>query len=77
MRDSCSTIRLEPSKDRGRLRPFTKRMSDKNFRKHPKEANLSVLSPDFSSCIIYALFVEIPRYLEVPVIDFCETLHKK
>ena len=30
----------------------------------PKVAHLSALSPVFSSCIIYVLFVEIPRYPE-------------
>ena len=34
--------------------------------------NLTVLSPVFSSCIIYTLFIEIPRYLEIPLIDFFE-----
>ena len=38
-------------------------------------ANLSALSPAFSSCISYTLFVEIQRYLEFLFIDFCETLH--
>ena len=38
-----------------------------------KVANLSALSPAFSSCIIYTHFVEIQRYLEIPPIDFCAT----
>ena len=50
----------------------------KTFRKHPKSTNfLSALSPVFISCIIYALFVEIPSYIEIPLIDFCETLHNR
>ena len=40
-------------------------------------ANLSALSPDFSSCIIYTLFVEIARYLEIPHLDICETAHNR
>ena len=40
-------------------------------------ANLSALSPVFSSCIIFAHFGEIPRYLEIPPIDFCETSHNR
>ena len=35
--------------------------------------NLSVLSPAFSSCIIYTLFVEISRYLKIPLTDFGRT----
>ena len=42
-----------------------------------KVAHLSALSPVFSSCIIYALFVEIPRYLEIPLTDSCETSHNR
>ena len=30
-------------------------------------------SPAFRSCIIYTLFVEIQRHLEIPHVDFCET----
>ena len=40
-------------------------------------AALICLPPLFSSCISYALFVEIPRYLEIPPIDFCETLYDR
>ena len=42
-----------------------------------KIVNLSVLIPVFGSCIIHTLFVEIPRYLEIPLIDFCETSHNR
>ena len=35
------------------------------------------IKPAFSSCITYTLFVEIPRYLKIPLIDFCETPHIK
>ena len=49
----------------------------KTFQKHPKVANLSALSPAFSSCKMYTLFVEIQRYLEIPRIDFCETSHSR
>ena len=35
-----------------------------------KVANLSVLSPVFCACITYTLFIEIPRYLEIPPRDF-------
>ena len=51
-------------------------MSDKNFFVSiQKVANLSVSSPAFRSCVIYTLLVEIARYLEIPLIDFCETSH--
>ena len=51
-------------------------MSDKNFFvSTQKVANLSVSSPAFRSCVIYTLLVEIARYLEIPLIDFCETSH--
>ena len=40
-----------------------------------KVANVSTLSPAFSSCIIHTHFVEIQSYLEILLIDFCETLH--
>ena len=51
-------------------------MSDKNyFVSIQKVANLSVSSPAFRSCVIYTLFVEIARNLEIPLIDFCETSH--
>ena len=42
-----------------------------------KVANLSVLSPVFSACITYTLFIEIPRYLEIPLRDFFETPHSR
>ena len=49
----------------------------KTFRRHPKRANLSGLSPAFSSCIIYTLLVEIQRNFEIPLVDFCETSHNR
>ena len=33
---------------------------------------MSTLCPVFSACKIYNLFVEIPRYLEIPPVDFCK-----
>ena len=42
-----------------------------------KVANLSALRPAFSSCMIYTLFVENQRYLEIPLIDFCKTSLKR
>ena len=56
---------------------YAKRTSLKTFRKHPKVAKLAASSSAFSSCIIYTLFVEIQRYLEIPLIDFCETVHNR
>ena len=44
----------------------------KAFRKHSKSSR-SILSTAFSSSIIYTLFVEIPRYLEIPLTDFFGT----
>ena len=44
----------------------------KAFRKHSKSSR-SILSTAFSSSIICTLFVEIPRYLEIPLTDFFET----
>ena len=41
----------------------------KPFRKHPKRSKFV--------CIKSSLFVEIPRYLEIPLIDFCETSHSR
>ena len=38
-----------------------------------KLAKLSAISPAVSSCMSYTLFVEIPRHLEIPPIDFYET----
>ena len=53
-------------------------MSDKNFFVSiQKVANLSVSSPAFRSCVIYTVLVEIARYLEIPLIDFCETSHNR
>ena len=53
-------------------------MSDKNFFVSiQKVANLFVSSPAFRSCVIYTLFEEIARYLEIPLIDFCETSHNR
>ena len=40
-----------------------------------KVPKLSVLSPVLSSCLIYILRLEIPRYVETRRIDFCETSH--
>ena len=51
-------------------------MSSKNFSVASKSSK-SVLGPAFSSCMIYTPFVEIPRYLEIPLVDLCETSHKQ
>ena len=51
----------------------------KTVREPPKE-NLSALNPALNPALfmhIYILFVEIQRYLEIPLIDFCETSHIK
>ena len=42
-----------------------------------KVAKLSVQSPVLSSCLNYILRLEIPRYLEIRRIDFCETSHNR
>ena len=31
--------------------------------------------PVFSSCLIYTVPLEIRRYLEIPLVEFCETSH--
>ena len=31
--------------------------------------------PVFSSCLIYIVPLEIRRYLEIPLVEFCETSH--
>ena len=49
----------------------------KHFGNIQKGANLSALSPVFSSCIIYTLFGEISRYLQIPLTDFCDTSHSR
>ena len=51
-------------------------MSYKNFSVASKSSK-SVLGPAFSSCMIYTPFLEIPRYLEIPLVDLCETSHKQ
>ena len=63
---------------------FPKRMSDKKpIGNIQKEANLSALSPIFSSCIIYTNVHFLQKmnfkvhYLEIPLLDFCETLHNR
>ena len=50
------------------------KMSGKNYLSNKF---FCILSPVFSSHINYTLFVEIPRYLEVPLIDFCKTSHSR
>ena len=47
------------------------------FQKHLKSSKFVWVSPVFSSCKMYTLFVEIQRYLEIPRIHFCETSHSK
>ena len=53
----------------------------KTFRKPPKGGKFvcirSCLQFMYKACIIYTLLVEIPRYLEIPRIDFCETSHNR
>jgi len=45
----------------------------KTFGKIQEVANLSALSPVFSSCRIYTLSVEIPRYLEILLVKLRTT----
>ena len=58
-------------------RVYKGHLQNKVVRK-PKSSKLSALSPVFSACIIYTVFIEIPRYnLKIPRTDFCETLHSR
>ena len=49
----------------------------KPFRKHPQSSKFVFTSPVFSAGIIYTLFIEIPRYPEIPRIEICETSHSR
>ena len=48
-------------------------MSDKNFWKHQKSSEFVSINSSLQFMHSYIFFAETPRYLEIPLIDFCET----
>ena len=49
----------------------------KNLRKHPKNSKFVCINSSLRFMHNSHPFVEIPRYLEIPLIDFCETSHNR
>ena len=50
-------------------------MSDKTFRKHPKISKFVCIKSSLQFLHNLYPFLDIPRYLKIPLIYFCETLH--
>ena len=71
---SISVRRFSPSAlflFRFHLSPFSPETPD------TQATNFCALSPVFSAYIIYTLCIEIPKYLEIVLIDFSETSHSR
>ena len=54
-----------------------KQMSDKRFGMHLKIGKFVCIKSSLQCMHHLYFFIEIPRFLEIPLIDFCETLRSR